>query len=78
MKDSIPPWCCFLVRIDCLTKGIISSLFLSAVSKSVSLLENKQFLIFPSAVNLILLQVSQKGFVTELIIPNEPSEFAIL
>ena len=47
-------------------------------NKSTSLLENKQFFNFPSAVSRILLQVSQKGFVTVLIIPKEAFNFLIL
>jgi len=42
------------------------------VSKSVSVEENKQFFIRPLAVNLILLQLSQKGLETVLITPKEP------
>ena len=54
------------------TIGTISSPFRSADFRSTSSLEKRQFLIFPSVVNLILLQVSQKGAVMELITANVP------
>ena len=44
----------------------------NGVSKSDSVVENKQFLSWPFAVSRILLQLSQKGFVTELMTANAP------
>ena len=53
-------------------KGSQSGTYTQVSLFEISLFENKQFFIFPSAVNRILLNVSQKGFDTELITANVP------
>ena len=69
---TIPALTFFLLLIDSEIKFVIDSPFLKGVSKSVSELEKRQFLIFPFAVRRILLQPSQNGLVIELMIPKSP------
>ena len=69
----IPPRSAFLERILFIIRVVIFNSCLRGDNKSVSLFENKQFFILPSAVNLILLHVLQNGLVTELITPKVPN-----